>query len=162
ARQLAHPAELPSVVAPGHTPVPIGAEYPQGSPAPDPVGDAALMDSVSDMIEGAFKVGQPLVIGATLAAPVRSLLTIGTTLLAQPTATRAFQATAHAGIHAPVEILDSGTPSTVELPPGSGPPETLTDIIRTALAPEPPPLKVGEGPDRAAALNETPVAEPPS
>jgi N12 class adenine-specific DNA methylase len=178
-----------------------------------------LMNATSDIIEGTFKAGTPFIPQAVAAAPVRSILGIGATLVAQygaeeatrrlggtedaarfvgnvaalasagvtlerikaatDAATLAATKTLRAGILAgslrdpltmrATEPLVGATRSGVVLSeagpsaeaPTAGLHETLTDVIRTVLAPEPPELKVGEGPARSAP-RVTPAAEAPT
>lgn len=48
------------------------------------------------------------------------------------------------GYHAPTASIDTGIPSAVSVPVGSGPAETFTDIVRTALAPDGPEFQTHE------------------
>ena len=108
----------------------------------------------SDVV-GAVAAGVPLKNTAANLLDVAAAKTADTaraailaTKLRTPDVARALQASAHAGTHAPIQAMEQI--GGLEQPPPVG--ETLGDVIRTRLAPEPPELNLNQGRDRSKPL----------
>lgn len=123
-----------------------------GAAAAGGLGVRQLLALGKTATEAATAAARPVILAAKLSGE-----SVGT---ARPVARAATVAEATAPIvrpspHAPTEVIAAGGHPVVEPPAPVG--DTIVEAVKTALAPEPPPIELGQGRDRAVPQKPTTI-----